>query len=154
MERKQDIRWIQRLEHYTKAVLKITEAVGILKNKKADDWQDDMDALLKEGLIQRFEYTHELAWNLMKDFEEYQGNFEIRGSRDATRAALKIKIISDGEIWMDMIVSRNQTSHSYNETVASDIFVKITDKYFPLFVTFRDTMNALRDGMETDIFDQ
>ncbi len=154
MEKQQDIRWIQRFEHYTKAVLKMTEAIGIFKNKETDNWQDDMEDLLKEGLIQRFEYTHELAWNLMKDFGEYQGNFEIRGSRDATRAALKMKIISDGEIWMDMITSRNQTSHSYNETVASDIFIKIMGKYFPLFITFRDTMDALRYGMQTDIFDQ
>ena len=77
--------------------------------------------LLKEGLIQRFGYTHELAWNTMKDYARYQGNEEVAGSRDATREAFRLKLIEDGALWMEMIGSRNQTTHTYTEATADEI---------------------------------
>lgn len=68
--------------------------------------------LEQQGLIQSFDFTHELAWKVMKDYFYHQGNNEIYGSRDATRAAFKAGLISNGKEWMKMIVSRNQTSHT------------------------------------------
>ena len=62
----------------------------------------DIDDLLKEGVIQRFEYTHELAWKVMKDYAEYQGYTDLRGSRDSFRIALQMGLIEDDE-WMDSI---------------------------------------------------
>ena len=93
-----------------------------------------IDELIKEGLIQRFEYTHELAWNVMKDYALFQGNSTIGGSRDATREAYKLQIIENADLWMDMIISRNQTSHNYNQEVSNEIFEKISNQYLPLFV--------------------
>lgn len=87
-----------------------------------------LDEMIKEGLIQRFEYTHELAWNVMKDYAEYQGNNSVGGSRDATREALQLKIIEYGEVWMDMIQSRNKTTHTYNESTANEIYGKIIER--------------------------
>ena len=102
-----------------------------------------MDNLLKEGLIQRYEYTQELAWKLMKDYEEYQGYTEIQGSRDAIRKALAMGLVSDSA-WMDTIASRNITSHYYDEIAFNAVYRKIMDVYFPLFKEFCNVMNEKR----------
>jgi nucleotidyltransferase substrate binding protein (TIGR01987 family) len=104
-----DIRWQQRFKNFCKAFKKLEEAVkrmqtefysnGILDFQKLKDGDD----LLREGLIQRFEYTHELSWNVIKDFLNEKGDIEIYGSKDATRAAFGSDLIHDGEVWMDMI---------------------------------------------------
>ena len=132
-----DIRWVQRYSNFRKALAKMSEAIDIVAENY--DWQDSIDELLKEGLIQRFEYTHELAWNVMKDYEEYQGYNNIRGSRDAIRLALQIGIIEDKE-WLETIEDRNLTSHNYDEEVAEDVFISIVNDYYPLLVKFDETM--------------
>lgn len=132
-----DIRWVQRYSNFKKALAKMSEAIDIVAEKY--DWQDSIDELLKEGLIQRFEYTHELAWKVMKDYEEYQGYNNIRGSRDAIRLALQIGIIEDKE-WLETIEDRNLTSHNYDEEVAEDVFISIVNDYYPLLVKFDETM--------------
>ncbi len=148
-----DNRWHQRLSNYNKALNKLENAVEFINisfldenEKKIMDLGLVLDEMIKEGLIQRFEYTHELAWNLMKDYAEYQGNNNVGGSRDATREALQLKIIEDGEIWMDMIQSRNKTTHTYNEATANEIYHKILEEYFPLFLKFRNKMEEKRSG--------
>jgi len=60
-------------------------------------------------LIQSFEFTHELAWNVIKDYSFYQRNPEIRGSRDAVREGFAMGLIAQGEVWMEMIKSKNET---------------------------------------------
>lgn len=100
--------------------------------------------MIKEGLIQRFEYTHELACNVMKDYGTYQGNTTIGGSRDATREAFQLQLVSDGEVWMDMIGSRNKTSHTYDETTADEIYGKILSAYYPAFLEFQTNMERKR----------
>lgn len=105
-----------------------------------------LDEMIKEGLIQRFEYTHELAWNVMKDYAKYQGNTNIEGSRDATREAFQLQLVSDGKIWMDMIGSRKVTSHTYNEDTAEEIYSKIMKEYYPAFLEFKEIMEAKRSG--------
>lgn len=148
-----DNRWHQRLSNYNKALNKLENAVEFINisfldenEKKIMDLGLVLDEMIKEGLIQRFEYTHELAWNLMKDYAEYQGYNNVGGSRDATREALQLKIIEDGEIWMDMIQSRNKTTYTYNEATANEIYHKILEEYFPLFLKFRNKMEEKRSG--------
>lgn len=99
-----------------------------------------LDEIIKEGLIQRFEYTHELAWNVMKDYAEFQGNSSIGGSRDATREGFKLNLFSNGHLWMDMISRRNETSHTYNEALADEIYHIIIKDYFPAFLEFKKNM--------------
>ena len=71
------IRWIQRLDNYDKAVARLRDAARIISAEKG--FSGEEDDLLKEGLVQRFEYTQELAWKVMKDYEEYQGYTDIQG---------------------------------------------------------------------------
>lgn len=137
--KKNDIRWEQRFRNYQKALAKLSQAVEIMKNH---DYNNETDDLLKEGLIQRFEYTHELAWNVMKDFEEYQGYTNIIGSRDAIRIALEINLLSDAK-WMESIKDRNLTSHNYDDEIAEEIYKSIVEVYYPLFRDFETRMSAL-----------
>lgn len=76
----------------------------------------------------------------MKDFAVYQGNSNVGGSSDATREAFQMQLISDGRVWMDMIGSRNKTSHTYNEDTANEIYYKIMNDYHPAFVEFKRVM--------------
>jgi nucleotidyltransferase substrate binding protein (TIGR01987 family) len=148
-----DIRWEQRFSNYNKALTKLKEAVENIDIELEDEGLDNnLSELEKEGLIKRFEYTHELAWNVMKDYLKYQGETIIGGSRDATRGAFKINLINDGEIWMDMILSRNQTTYTYNEKIVQEIFIKIIRAYYPRFISFQNKMEELRSGRQGDFF--
>ncbi len=130
----QDIRWIQRLNNYQKALNQLGKFIA----------KGELNELEELGLIQAFEYTHELAWNTLKDFLESRGNQAIYGSRDATREAFKLGLLEDGEAWMDMIQSRNKTSHTYNEDTAKEIVNDILTRYFLLFEQLREAMERLK----------
>lgn len=129
----QDMRWHQRLENYSKALRQLEKAVILSKGRELSDLEE-------QGLIQAFEFTHELSWNLLKDYLIFQGNSSITGSRDATREAFRLGLISDGENWMEMIKSRNQSSHTYNESIAEEISTKITEHYYQLFKELEEKM--------------
>lgn len=132
----QDIRWQQRFANYKKALLQLQDAV-VLSEQRA------LSRLEKQGVIQVFEFTHELAWNVLKDYLQDQGNQNIKGSKDATREAFKVDLIVDGEQWMAMIQSRNISSHTYDEDIAEHLVRAIIQRYFPLFI-------ALQTEMESD----
>ncbi|SKC55835.1 nucleotidyltransferase substrate binding protein, HI0074 family [Maledivibacter halophilus] len=133
-----DIRWIQRFNNYKKAFDQLGEAMELMDKR-------ELSRLEKQGTIQAFEYTHELSWKVLKDFLESRGNTEIYGSRDAVREAFKLGIIENGEVWMQMIKSRNLTSHTYDETTADDIIRLIKDMYFKEFQKFRIKMNLFQN---------
>lgn len=103
-----------------------------------------LSELEKQGLIQAFENTHELAWKVMQDYLIYQGYTEIRGSRDATREAFRIELVTDGDNWMEMIKKRNLTSHTYNEETSEEIYQNIIKDFHPLFVEFQKVMNGIK----------
>ena len=141
-----DIRWEQRFSNFLKAFDKLNEAVSKISIDEEGNIDNDnfLDDIIKEGLIQRFEYTHELAWNVMKDFLANVGDVKIYGSKDATREAFKAELIQNGDVWMDMISSRNITSHTYNEETADEIFMKVVNDYYDAFSSFKKKMEKLR----------
>jgi nucleotidyltransferase substrate binding protein (TIGR01987 family) len=130
---KKDIRWVQRFSNYIKALLQLSK----FKEK------EKLNELEEQGLIQAFEYTHELAWTTLKDLLEYRGNKGIYGSKDASRMAFQLGIIENGEIWMAMIQSRDLTSHTYNEDTAEQISTAVLTQYFPEFIKLRNTLAAI-----------
>ncbi len=156
----QDIRWLQRFSNYEKALRKLEEAAKRIKDDYEIDEEgnidedDFLDDIIKEGVIQRFEYTHELAWNVMKDYLNEVGGIKTLGSKDSTRQALAGELITNGEVWMEMIQSRNQTSHTYNEEVADGIFGKIIREYLLAFIAFRNTIEGLLSGKQGNLFDK
>lgn len=131
-----DIRWKQRFQNFNKALLQLTEAVDLQQ-------QRPLSKLEKQGFVKAFEFTHELAWNVMKDYFFYQGNSNIRGSRDATREAFQNTLIADGEGWMDMIKTRNKAVHTYDEATVTSVIEKTTMSYYPLFLAFETMMRSL-----------
>ncbi|MEK6775120.1 MAG: nucleotidyltransferase substrate binding protein [Bdellovibrionota bacterium] len=131
-----DIRWKQRLNNFIPAFTQLKDGVELSRTRTLTE-------LEKQGLIQAFEFTHELAWNVLKDYFDYQGGNLITGSRDATREAFSKGLITDGDEWMEMIKSRNQTSHTYNKKIADEIVKKILQNYFKLFSDFLIKMQSL-----------
>ncbi|MDF1796168.1 MAG: nucleotidyltransferase substrate binding protein [Coxiellaceae bacterium] len=132
-----DIRWQQRLNNLHSAMQQLADAADLAKKR-------ELSLLEQQGLIQAFEFTHELAWNVMKDYAHFQGNVAIAGSRDATREAFKMGLLQDGDVWMEMIKSRNQTSHTYNKLLAGEIADKILVNYYPAFILFSEKMESLK----------
>jgi nucleotidyltransferase substrate binding protein (TIGR01987 family) len=127
----QDLRWIQRFDNFKRAFAQLADAAAQAKQRK-------LSVLEEQGLIQAFEYTHELAWNTLKDFLEARGTaVKIYGSRDATREAFAAELIVNGEAWMKMIEHRNETSHSYNERIAAAIVEAILTLYVTEFEGFQ-----------------
>ncbi len=135
----EDVRWIQRLNHFSQAFLRLKEAVALAQQRA-------LSQLEEQGLIQSFEFTHELAWNTLKDFLECRGVLNLYGSKDATREAFKQGLIENGEVWMDMIKSRNLTSHTYNEDVARAIANAVREHYFAELERLVDTLKNLEKG--------
>ena len=130
------IRWIQRFNNFKLAFTQLNDAVMLSKDL-------ELSLLEKQGLIQAFEYTHELAWNGMKDVFEHQGATNIRDSRDATREAFRNRLIEDREAWMKMIVARNLTSHAYDQINAEQALAEIQNSYHEQFLKFQQTMAEL-----------
>lgn len=131
----QDIRWQQRFYNYNRALVELGEAVELSQIRK-------LTKLESQGLIQAFEYTHELAWKTLKDFIEERGNSQIFGSKDATREAFALDLISQGEVWMSMVNSRNQTSHTYDESTAQQIVTLILNDYYPQFKLLQEKLQG------------
>ena len=113
-----DMHWIQRFRHYTQALAQLTKFIE----------KGELNDLEKQGLIQSFEYSYELAWNTIKDYFEEQGETDINGSRDAFRLAFKRGLVQNGRVWMDMIKSRTLTTHTYNEALTAEVSSKGVNK--------------------------
>ncbi|MCB0520369.1 MAG: nucleotidyltransferase substrate binding protein [Lewinellaceae bacterium] len=131
-----DIRWQQRFSSYKKAL-------GQLEKFAAK--AEKLSELEEQGLIKSFEYTYELGWNTLKDYLTYQGFADIVGSRDAIRESFRAGLIEDGEGWMDMLKSRNKTSHTYNEETAKQVVEAILKTYFALFKKLESKMENIEN---------
>lgn len=138
-----DLRWIQRFQNYRQALSRLTAAVKLSRERPLSE-------LEQQGLIQGFEYTHELVWNVLKDYLEEQGFVSVIGSKGATREAFKNGLVEDGEAWMDMIKARNLTSHTYKTEVAEDIVKDILGRFYPALIAmerrFADLESSEGDG--------
>jgi nucleotidyltransferase substrate binding protein (TIGR01987 family) len=133
----QDIRWVQRFGNYRKALEQLKRAVELSKQRALSE-------LEAQGLIQSFEYTHELAWNTLKDLLQDRGNIGIYGSKDATRESFKVGLIGNGETWMNMIQSRNRSSHTHNERTAREIVDDIVNHYYPEFTALEQSLGTMQ----------
>ncbi len=139
---KEDIRWIQRYNNFVKAFTQLENAVRFSEEKK-------LTILEKQGVVLSFEFTHELAWNVIKAYFYFHGRPTVNDSRDAAREAFGRGLISDRDIWIKMIKSRNQIYNAYDEKVVKQIFRKIIRHYFYAFAEFNETMNIIK---ETEVY--
>lgn len=124
MSNEADVRWIQRYQNFEKAYSLLADA---LKRGASA-----LSLLEKEGVIQRFEYSLELAWKTMKDFLE-QGGLVITPvtPRQVIKEAFAAKLIDDGQVWIDMLDHRNLLSHTYDSSVFEEAVDRIDVRYLP-----------------------
>ena len=130
-----DACWIQRLDKFHCVTAFLRRGIGLSQTRTLSE-------LEQLGLIQAFEFTHELSWLLLRDFLVDQGVAGISGSRDAVREAVARQLLPQEEesVGMAMIRSRNLTSHTYNHDVAREIAELIVDRYGPVFEQLANLM--------------
>jgi len=133
-----DIRWIQRLHSFEKALNNLSEAVELNRMR-------DLSKLEEQGLIKAFELVHEQAWLTLKDYFEFVGDDSIHGSKDAFRLAFKRDLIENGDIFMQSVKTRQLGIHTYNESTAEKIHADILNVYFIEFETLLETLKSLKD---------
>lgn len=127
MDDEKDIRWRQRCNSFCKALARITEVTGSEKRP------EELSELEREGLVQRFEYTFELAWKVLQDVLVFRG-FEITPDPNPVlKKAFEVGLITDHDGWRKMMKARSATSHTYNEGEAEAIVKCVYNEYAPLF---------------------
>ena len=114
------IRWKQRFQNLKSASVLFFEAAK----------RDDLNMLEMEGLVQRFEYTFELCWKTLKDLFESKGIY-LKFPRDILKEAFQHEFINDGEVWLDMLDSRNILSHNYNKEIFLTLIKNIQKVFTP-----------------------
>jgi nucleotidyltransferase substrate binding protein (TIGR01987 family) len=135
-----DIRWRQRFQSFGLAFARLSDAADLAARRKLTN-------LEQQGLIQAFEFTHELAWKTLKDFLEAHGNTApLYGSKDAAREGFSQGLIADANVWMDMISARNASSHTYNQKTADEISAAILADFIPCFAQFKAKFQQLETG--------
>lgn len=132
----EDVRWKQRFTNYRKALSQMKRFVD----------KGDLSELEEQGMIKSFEYTFELAWKTLKDFLEFSGQTGIYGSRNAIQRAFQLDLIEDGKGWMEMLKSRNKTSHTCNEETAKEICAAVVSEYYEFFCQLEEKMNSISSG--------
>ncbi|MBY5951377.1 nucleotidyltransferase substrate binding protein [Algoriphagus marincola] len=90
------------------------------------------DMVQKAGIIQFFEMSFELAWNMVKDYLEEQGFVDIRSPRGALKKAFEVNLLDNGHDWMDLLHDINLTAHTFDEQKATEMEKLIQKKYFPI----------------------
>ncbi|OGS34047.1 MAG: nucleotidyltransferase [Elusimicrobia bacterium RIFOXYB2_FULL_49_7] len=137
-----DIRWKQRFSNFLKAFKTVEDAVALSQTRS-------LSLLEQQGLIQGFEFTHELAWNVLKDYLEEKGISGLIGSKDAARSAYQNGLVEQGEDWMKMIADRNLTSHTYDSDTAMSIADNIIHLYYPAFKALSEKFSGLAKQTES-----
>jgi len=130
-----DVRWIQRFNSYKKALTTLERSVVAARKRNLNEMEE-------QGLVKGFEFTFELSWKLLKDYLETKGFKDFHGSKDTFKLAFQEGLISDGETWMEMIDTRNRSSHTYEENIAKEIISLVLSKYFLKFKELSKKMNS------------
>ena len=120
-----ELRWQQRFVNFDKAYRNFIQI--------ADHDIEKLSDLEKEGFVQRFEYTLELAWKTLKDYLLEQG-FDLASPKEVFRQAFQNEIITDGEIWMEALNRRNLSSHTYNAQVLEQTLTFLREEFYPVIV--------------------
>jgi nucleotidyltransferase substrate binding protein (TIGR01987 family) len=109
-----------KFENYTRALTKLKE--GLSRYDEADD-------LERDGLIQRYEFTFELAWKTLKFLFEDEGLIGLNSPKTVLKEAFGAGLIADEELWLKMLADRNSTTHIYSEQMAIEICNRIRQSH-------------------------
>ena len=124
----QDVRWKQRFENFDRAFILLRSAIE-------DNKIEELSQLEQEGVIQRFEYTYELAWKTLKDYLQENGNTILTEitARNVIKEAFLAKIIPDGQVFIEMMLHRNLLAHCYDFQKFKEIIIAVEKYYLPAF---------------------
>jgi len=137
MHQHRDIRWQQRFENFDRALSLLREALA--------RGPSSLNPLEKEGVVQRFEYTLELAWKTIKDYLEESGVMLAAVTpRQVIKDAFAARVLADGQTWIDMIDHRNLLSHTYDPANFEEAVEAIHDRYLAAFGQVRDLLAGRR----------
>ena len=128
---------LQKVENFCNAVARLQEAVDALD-------QHPSDTVVRDGVIQRFEFTFELAWKSLREYMEDQGA-DMNGivfSKQVFKAAYAAQVIGDEQVWLDMLASRNVTSHVYDDAQAANVVADIRERYMQPLSALADFYQA------------
>ena len=117
-----DIRWKQRFDNYMKALKG-------LKNILALEQGRQLSEIELTAKIKYFEMVESLAIETLSDYLKYQGVQFDKFPKAIVKTAFNIGLFDDGQVWVDMIDSRNKAAHTYNESIASSLSQEITDQF-------------------------
>jgi len=127
---------LQKIENYNNALAQLETAVA--RYQEASD-----DSLYRDGLIQRFEFTVELAWKSIKEYLEDQGMvLSIASPRGILREAFAAGVIADADAWNNILTARNLTSYVYDEATAVSIARQICTEFLPPLQALRRFYDA------------
>ena len=119
-------RWVQRFQNFDGALLLLREGVELLAG--------DVHPIVQEGVIQRFEFTFELAWKTLKDYLVWRKvTLERTGPADVIRAAYGTRYVNNGEIWMEALDARNEMSHTYRRQAFERVVGDISSRFLACF---------------------
>lgn len=134
-------RWVQRFENFDRAFVLLREAVELLE-------QPDLHPMMKEGAIQRFEYTFELGWKTLMDFLDWRKvTLERRSAADVIRTAFATGYLQNGQDWMDALDARNHMSHVYAQEKFEKVLDDVRRRYFPAFEQMHEMLLRERAGL-------
>ncbi len=105
--------------------------------------EDESNPLLYDGVIQRFEFTYELAWKMIKAYLEYAGIVEVNSPRVAFKEGFSAGLVDNGDTWIEMISDRNMTVHLYDKEKAKEIYERIRDQYYEELVKLAQHMEEV-----------
>ena len=118
------IRWQQRFQNFEKAYFSLNESIEAFNH-------EPKNLFIRDSIIQRYEYTIELAWKTLKDYLEEEGFIDVSSPKKVIRQALKEGTITD-PAWLKALDDRNKTTHAYNEAMATEVTAEIKEQYFYL----------------------
>lgn len=116
---------LQKIENYKHAFAQLEDAVMRYL-------ASPQDTLYRDGLIQRFEFTVELAWKSLREYLEDQGVvLSVSSPRAVLKEAYAVGVIDDADTWNAILTARNLTSHVYDEATATEIARQICEDFIP-----------------------
>ncbi len=142
-EEYKDIRWIQRFNNFSKALLQLEKFIG----------KKELNELEEQGLIKAFEYTYELAWKTLQDLFRDKGYENITGPKPVIDQGFQDGYLEDGKGWIGMHKSRNLASHTYQEETAREIVAGIRKSYFQLLKQLKSRLDEEQRTSKPSLFE-
>lgn len=121
----------EKLSDYSRALKRLEEALE----------RDQSDDIVLDAVIQRFEFTYELSWKLIKAYMSYSGIADVKTPRQAFKEAFAAGLIDEGGVWLEMLDDRNLTSHTYDQSTARRIYKKVKDRYYPAMIGLKEAIS-------------